>query len=182
MRIGLDIDNVLNDFDRKVLTEYKKFTNNKTLKYADIDWRSEEISTFLNNNMEEISLKLPLRRNTKYYMDKLLEDGHELILITHRVYPHYNNPYEVTTKWLEKHKINYSKLVMSKNSNKSEECKKYSIDIMIDDRVSQCEKMIDDGINCYVMLTKYNRSKAKKMKSFSSWKNLYEGLTSYEKK
>lgn len=181
MKIGLDIDNVLNDFDGKVLSEYKKFTNNKDLKYADIDWRSAELQEYLNNNMEQISLLLPMRRNTKYYMDKLLEDGHKLILITHRVYPHYNNPYEVTKEWLEKHKINYSELILSKHSNKSEECKENNIDIMVDDRVSQCEKMIADGINCYVMLTKYNKSKAKNMKKISSWKNLYEVISEWKK-
>ena len=33
-------------------------------------------------------------------MDKLLEDGHKLYLISNRVYPHYTKPYEVTQKEL----------------------------------------------------------------------------------
>ena len=76
MRIGLDIDNVLNDFDRKVLTEYKKFTNNKTLKYADIDWRSEEISTFLNNNMEEMLRNIKESKFISYECGKVFGNAY----------------------------------------------------------------------------------------------------------
>ena len=81
-----------------------------------------------------------------------------------------------TLDWLAKHKINYTKLILSKSPDKTEECRKYKIDVMIDDRAGQCKKMQAQGVNCILMFTKYNRKEVEDLPYATSWKNLYERI------
>lgn len=93
MRIGLDIDNVITDFDKKMLEEFLKEDKNKRNKgiinpngnwIKDLfDWSENEEKEFMNKNMEKFAKHLEPREDAKYYMDKLLDDGHRLYLISH---------------------------------------------------------------------------------------------------
>lgn len=193
MNIGLDIDNVITDFDAGVLKAFliedknkrnKGIINKKAKRINQemFDWTKEEVDEFYNKNMEQIAQYLKPRRNCKQYMDNLINDKHNLILITYRAYPHYLNPQETTINWLKKHKINYTKLVLSQDSDKTKECQEHNIDIMVDDRAKQCKKMRANGINCILMLTKYNKNDKENLPYATSWQNLYEIITNKTKK
>ena len=192
MRIGLDIDNVISDFDKKILKEFYKEDKNKRNKGIVnpegngiknmFDWSSEEIDEFFNKNMEEFAKVLDSRENAKYYMDKLLEEGHSLYLISHRAYPHYTNPYEVTEKWLKENDINYTKLILSETTNKSKECKMYNIDVMFDDVRANCRMLKENGIKCYLMATKYNLKDLEGLEVVKDWKELYEVVNHLNRK
>lgn len=192
MNLGIDIDNVITAFDNGLLKEFliqDKLKRNSGIvnPKADhitkgmFDWSEDEVHEFYANHMERIAKGLSPRRNCKKYMDKLLADGHKLILISHRAYPDYKEPEKTTIEWLKKHKINYTKLVISKSADKTEECIQNNIDIMIDDRAGQCQKMSANGINCILMLTKYNRNRKGDLPFATSWKNLYEEITKWKK-
>lgn len=193
MKIGLDIDNVITDFDRDILKEF--LLEDKSKRNAGIvnpkathivrgmfDWSQEEVDEFFANNMERIALNLKPRRNCKKYIDRLLEEGNEIYLISHRAYPHYKEPFETTLKWLEKNKINYTKLILSSTPDKTPECREYKIDVMVDDRVNQCHKMTSQGINCIVMKTRYKVGDLQGLSLATSWDNLYEELNKWKKK
>lgn len=188
MNIGLDIDNVIADFDRDILKEFLLEDKNKRgtgiidkharhISHGMFDWSQEEVDNFFNNNMERIAKTLKPRRNCKKYMDKLLEEGHKLILISHRAYPHYLTPEKTTIDWLKKHNINYTKLIISNSADKTQECFENNIDIMVDDRAGQCKKMRANGVNCILMLTKYNRKEKEDLPYATSWKNLYKEIS-----
>lgn len=184
MRIGLDIDNVITSFDEGILEEYYIEDKNKRNKGIvnpngrwikhQFDWTIEETEEFFNNNMERIAKKLKPRKDAKKYMDKLLSEGHELYLISNRVYPHYKDAYNTTKKWLEDNNINYTKLILSESNNKSKECIEHNIDIMFDDGVSNCNYLIDAGVKCYLMATKYNINYRGDLLFVNDWKELYE--------
>lgn len=185
LNIGLDIDNVITAFDEAILKEFlledknkrnAGIVNNNVHVNHMFDWSQDEIDEFYNNNMERIAKDLHPRRNCKKYMDKLLADGHNLILISHRAYPHYNEPLKTTIDWLQKHKINYTKLILSESPDKTKECREHNIDIMIDDRVGQCKKMRNQGVNVMLMLTKYNIKEKEDLPNATSWENLYEEI------
>ena len=192
MRIGLDIDNVITDFDKKLLDEFLKEDKNKRNSgivnpkgnwIKDFfDWSDDEIEEFLNKNVQEFAKDLEPIENAKYYMDKLLEDGHKLYLISNRVYPHYTKPYEVTEKWLKDNNINYTKLIISETTNKSKECKENNVDIMFDDGRSNCRKLQENGIKAYLMATKYNLRNIDGLDVVNDWKELYEVVNKMEKK
>ena len=185
MRIGIDIDNVILDTDAALLDEFIIEDRNKRgkgiiNKDADyimsgmFDWSKEEIEKFLINNMERIAKNLKLIEGSKEYIDKLLKDGHELYLISNRAYPYYKNPLKVTEESLNKNKIKYTKLILTDTNNKSKECIKYNIDIMFDDRASNCFKLLENKINCCLMKTKYERRKFDNLEVVNNWKELYE--------
>lgn len=193
MNIGLDIDNVITAFDNNILNEFLLEDKNKRnagiinnnarhINHGMFDWSQDEIDEFYNSNMERIAKDLKPRRNCKKYMDKLLQDGHKLYLISHRAYPHYINAEKTTLDWLKKNKINYTKLILSEAPDKTKECREYKIDIMIDDRAGQCKKMRANGVNCMLMFTKYNRKEKENLPFATSWKNLYEEITKLCKK
>lgn len=186
MKIGLDIDNVITAFDESILKEYfiedKKKRNNgivnpngRWIKYQ-FDWSQEETEEFFNNNMEKIARDLKPRNGAKYYMDKLLKDGHELYLISHRAYPHYKKLQNTTLNWLKDNNINYTKLILSETTNKSKECLDNKIDVIFDDVINNCKSLIENGINCYLMETKYNVKENNSLKSIRDWKHLYNTI------
>lgn len=187
MRIGLDIDNVIADFDTAILKGFQKEDKNKRDKgiinpYARhivsgmFDWSKDEIEEFFCKNMERIAKILKPRKDAKKYINRLFDEGYEIYLISHRAYPHYNNPFEVTTTWLKKNKIKYTKLILSKTTDKSPECLKYKIDIMLDDVVSNCLKMRDSGINVFLMKTNYNEIYKKDLPIIEGWDDMYKKI------
>ncbi len=192
MRIGLDIDNVISDFDSLLYEEFKKEDKNKRNRgiiNSDInwikdmyDWSSEEVEEFYVKNMEEFAKRFPVRKDSKYYMDRLLSEGHSLYLITNRVSPHYKEPYEVTTKWLNDNNIHYTKLILSKSTNKTKECRENNVDIMFDDSRRNCNRLIEGGINCYMMGTDYNKNRMKGINSVNNWQELYKVIKNMKKK
>jgi len=191
MRIGLDIDNVVSAFDEAILREF--LILDKTKRNAGIinkkarhivndmfDWSYQEKEEFFAENMERIAHTLRTRKDARKYMQKLREDGHEIILISNRIFPDYKNPEKTTLDWLKKRKIPYDRLVLSQSPDKTPECKKYNIDIMVDDREDKCKEMKLNGVNCILMLTKYNRSQKEGLLFASSWAKLYEEIKKYD--
>ena len=192
MRIGLDIDNVVTNFDKKILEEFFKEDKNKRNKGIVnpegnwiknmFDWSVDEVESFFNKNMQEFAKTMEPRKDAKYYMDKLLEEGHSLYLISHRSYPHYTRPYEITKEWLKTKKINYTKLILSKTTNKSKECRENNIDVMFDDVKINCHQLQESGIKCYLMGTNYNQKNLEGLKVVKDWKELYKVINNMEKK
>ncbi len=192
MNIGLDIDNVITDFDKTILKYFfieDKLKRNRGIinpkarhiNHGMFDWSEEEVQDFYVRNMEKIALELSPRRNAQKVINRLIEDGHKIYLISHRAYPHYINPMETTLKWLEKHKINYTKLILSNSPDKTQECLDYNIDIMVDDRAGQCKKMRSKGINVMLMLTRYNKPEKEDLPYATSWENLYKEINRCKK-
>ena len=184
MRIGLDIDNVILDTDKVILDEFLKEDKNKRNNgiinpQADyifsgmFDWSKEEIEEFLVNNMEKIAKRLEVIDGSKKYIDKLLQEGNEIYLISNRTYPYYKNPIKITVDNLEKNEINYTKLVLTETNDKSLECKNLKIDIMFDDRASNCLKLVNNGIRCCLFKTIYEKRKFDNLEMVENWYELY---------
>lgn len=184
MRIGLDIDNVISNFDKALLEEFLIEDKNKRnsgiinpnaryISYGMFDWSQEEIDEFMNNNIERIAKKLELIDNSKLYIDKLLEDGNEIYLITNRTFPHYKNPVEVTVNWLKENNINYTELLFSETRNKSSYCIENQIDFFVDDIVSNCMMLEEASVKCFLMETKYNFGQDKIKNVVKNWEDLY---------
>ena len=123
MRIGVDIDNVISDFNEKLLEEYqihdKELRNSGIIKKnADyirkgmFDWSKDEEINFYNNNIERIVKKLGVIEEAKEYIDKLHYDGHLIYIITGRDNGEYKEPYNMTKNWLDDNNIYYDKLIL----------------------------------------------------------------------
>ena len=197
MNIGIDIDNVISNFNEVLLEEYlihdkeigKCGIINKNAEYIRrgmFDWSEIEEKTFYKQNIERIVKKLNPIEGAKEYIDKLKKDGHKIYIITGRDNGDYSNPYDMTKDWLDKFHIYYDKLILTnayKNDKhgKSEKCIENNVDIMIDDSVNICMDSINYGIDTLIMDTPYNRQ-VNNIKRVHSWKEIYEYITSYKKK
>ena len=160
MKIGIDIDNVISNFNDTLLTEYllhdKELRNsgiiNKNADYIRkgmFDWNEDEEINFYKNNIERIAKKLGVIEGAKEYIDKLHDDGHIICIITGRNNGEYTEPYNMTKKWLEDNNIYYDNLILTDAYDKcakTKQCLKHNIDIMIDDSVHICSDCIENGI------------------------------------
>ena len=167
MRIGLDLDNVISDYDGlmeeaisndNIKTEGKGIVNPNGRWISDkYGWSYERLFCFLEKNMSTLIYKLEVKRGVKDIIDRLLSSGNEVYIITHRYYPIYKTPFETTKNWLNSKNINYTKLIISDSFDKSNECLENNIDIFIDDSYRNCLCTIRNGIETYMMNTYYNK-------------------------
>lgn len=191
MIIGLDIDNVISDFDGAMLKVFLDEDKNKRGKgivdpnahylKGMLDWSEEELEDWMKKTCEPYAKVLRLKPNAKKYIDLLMKRGHTVILITHRTQRYFLNPEEVTLKWLKDKKINYHKIVFSNSADKSVECFENGIDLMFDDRVGHVKMMIESGVNCVAVQTKYNKKQCENIPSVKNFKQIYEYVLSCEK-
>lgn len=192
MRIGIDIDNVISNFNEMLLETYlihdKELRNtgiiNPNAKYIRtgmFDWSNEEELSFYKDNIEGIAKKLKVKEKAKEYIDRLHSDGHLIYIITGRDNGEYSEPYNMTKKWLDENNIYYDNLILTDAYDihaKSLECLKNDIDIMIDDSVRICSDLITSGITTILMDTPYNRKiNIKRVKNLEEF---YEFVSTYK--
>lgn len=196
MRIGIDIDNVISNFNDILLKEFlnhDKELRNKGIinKHPDyitrgmFDWTENEINQFYNSNIERIAKSLEPIEGAEEYIDKLKKDGHLIYIITGRDNGEYTDPHEMTKEWLKKFNIYYDKLIFTNayendKNGKSEKCIENNIDIMIDDSVNICEDCVKSGITTLIMDTPYNRN-VNDITRVHNWKEIYKYITNYKK-
>ena len=194
MRIGIDIDNVISNFNEELLNEYLEYDKelrntgiiNKEADYIRrgmFDWTEQEEQEFYNNNIERIAKNLKVKDGAKKYIDKLKEKGHYICIITGRDNGEYKEPYNMTKEWLDNNLIKYDKLILTDAYDKKEKaikCLENNIDIMIDDSVGNCKSCIQNNIKTFLMDTPYNRFAD--MPRVNSWKEFYEVVSNMSKK
>lgn len=195
MNIGIDIDNVISNFNEVLKQEFlehdKKLRNtgiinpNKHMTEGMFDWTDEELLPFYLENIERIAQNLDVKEGAKEYIEKLKEDGHTIVIITGRDNGEYSDPYSMTKKWLKEKGIEYDKLILTdayKNNKhaKTEKCFENNIDIMIDDSKRNCRDCVENNITTLLMDTPYNRTE-NDMIRVHNWKEIYEFITNYKK-
>ena len=195
MRIGIDIDNVISNFNDILLKEYLKHDkelrntgiineNSEYLRRGMFDWTEKEEESFYNSNIENFVQKLKPIEDSPYYIKKLKEDGNEIYIITGRNNGEYENPYELTKAWLNKYNFVFDKLLFTNvydNHAKTEVCLENNIDLMIEDSTRICLDLISNGIKVYTMNTRYNQ-KEQTLDRVSNWKEIYERISKLNKK
>mgnify|MGYP001623256728 CR=1 FL=1 len=192
MRIGIDIDNCISNFDDVLLEEYLK--HDKELRNTGIindkpyhitvgmfDWSKEENDDFYYNNIQRIAMSLKPLNNAKEVIDKLKADGNEIYIITSRDNGEYVNPEKMTREWLEKYDIYFDKLILTGRHEKGPVCKENNIDIMIEDSIKNCEDIENNGVKCYIMDTRYNKHETR-FERVKRWNEIYSKISSFYKK
>ncbi len=194
MKIGIDIDNVISNFNEVLLNEF--LNHDKELRNTGIinndvyitrgmfDWSKEELDEFYYNNIERIAESLDVLENAPEYIRKLKEEENEIYIISGRDNGEYSDPYKMTFDWLNKYNIVYDKLILSNAYNSLEKakiCLENDIDIMIDDSTRILLEVDNRGITALLMDTPYNR-KENGLKRVHNWKEIYEFITSFKNK
>ncbi len=191
MKIGIDIDNVISNFNEVLLNEYIK--HDKTLRNSGVinkdtyirnmfDWSEEEEEIFYHSNIERIAKSLKALDGAKEYIDKLKQEGHLIYIITGRDNGEYSDPINMTKDWLNKFNIYYDELIFTNaydKQSKAKVCLNNNIDIMIDDSISMCTNCIQQGIRTFLMDTTYNRKI--NIPRVHNWKEIYDKISNYKR-
>jgi len=190
MRIGIDIDNVIANFEEDIEKEYlehgaKIIDISKWIDEGRYDWCIEKSKEFYKCNIERIATNFTIINFSDKYINKLKEDGNEIYIISGRDNGEYTNPYEMTKNWLEEHHIYYDKLILTDAYNthaKTKKCKKNNIDIMIDDSPRICKDLQENNIKVLMMDRKLLRQSDCNIERVSSWPEIYDKISGMYKK
>ena len=180
MRIGIDIDGVLTDFEKWQLDVGSKFflKYNKNIVVPDgydsdvvFNVTKEMDSEFWNEYLYDYAQNEPARKFSNEVIDKLRRKGYEIYIITARYLTDKNNDLgkemrKIVKDWLKNNKINYDKIIFSPE-DKLEICKENNIDIIIEN-INNISKIIP--VICFN--AGYNK--------MCSGKNIFRAYTWYD--
>ena len=184
MKIGIDIDGVILDYQRVLNTygdlydfiELKKdgiVSKNELYLRKKYNWTDEERMDFVNKYFLKLSKQTPLIPGAKDVINMLKNEGNELIIISARggMIEEMKN---VAINKFEKEGLSFDKYYW-KQEDKLDVAKKEKIDVMIDDSYDVCKKLSSNGIK-----TIYFREKDMKkleenenLKEVSNWGEIY---------
>lgn len=186
MRIGIDIDGVLTDIEQWQLDVGGKFFSNFNKSVLNKDGYeitkifnvSDELdSQFWNEYLYDYVTKEPSRKYASEVIKKLKDDGNEIYIVTARYLTDRNNEdgekmRKIVVNWLAEQKIDYDEIIFSPE-DKKENCKKYNIDIMIEDKVDNINK-ISSIIPVICFHAGYNNEcKGKNIYRVYNWYDIY---------
>ena len=183
MKIGIDIDGVVLDFERLVRTYAELYDvielNGNGLIAKDenrfqerYSWNEMELKRFKNKYFVSLSKEAKLMPGVKDVLKLLKKDGHELIIISARGND-YKEMKDVVEEIFNKENLTFDKYYW-KQVEKVKVALSEKIDIMIDDSYEICQQMSDKKIK-----TLYFRDKnMKKIQSdyvidVSNWGEIY---------
>ena len=193
MKIGIDIDGVILDYER-VLKTYGDLYDFIELKKDGIinrhepylrnryDWTDEERMKFVNKYFLKLSKQTSLIPGAKDVIDMLQKEGNELIIISARG-GMIEEMKDVAIEKFNEEGISFNKYHW-KQDDKLEVAKKEKIDVMIDDSYDVCKKLSSNGIK-----TIYFRDKEMKileqnenLKEVSNWGEIYRYIKGMQSK
>ena len=191
MKIGIDIDGVILDYERILKTygdlydfiELKKdgiVNRNEHYLRNRYNWTEEERMDFVNRYFLELSKITPLVPGAKTIINMLKKEGNELIIISARG-GMIEEMKDVALEKFEEENLTFNKYYW-KQEDKLEVAKRENIDIMIDDSYDVCKKLSANGIR-----TIYFRDKDMKLleqneylKEVSNWGEIYRYIKNLE--
>lgn len=171
MKIGIDIDGVLNNLDEYYIICGTKFCFEKGIPFCmhidkynltdKFDWnKSTEIQFYQENYLNFLTSSNYLRIGASEVLQELYKDNN-IVIITARqqadIPTHYKLTIEqITEQWLKNNLIPYNKLIFT-NSNKTDVLLSEKIELMIEDNPEYLNKVAHMPITFLCFDTNYNR-------------------------
>lgn len=177
MIIGIDIDDTLTNTSELLLAYAQKYdyevlkgngSINKEKVYSIINgekvkdgmgWTTEENNDFKDMYHATVLENAPIKPFAKEIINKLIEEGNEIIFITARnnKSDRISDSYSISKRLLDKNEIKYNKII-TECEDKLLECKKNHVDIFIDDKIETCLELEQGGVHSFLMNTPFNNS------------------------
>lgn len=194
MRIGIDIDGVLNsqynfciDYGTKYCNELGMFKleNINVIDTTDMFlWGEEVAHKFWNKYREELVITLPAKKYASEVIKKLKEEGNLIYIVTARKnndewFPDNLKNYveKITKEWLNENEIYFDEIVFDVK-DKGLYCKENNIEYMIEDDPKNIRKLIGNT-NVIIFDYPYNRNdEFNKITRAYSWYDIYSKISS----
>lgn len=121
----------------------------------------------------EYGLQMKIVRDAKEYIDLLISDGHVVSIITSRS----DNGLEVAQEWAKNNSINLPFVGCGNGVSKSEACKKFALDIFIDDDLDKLSDL-ESVSNLFLFSWPYNESEQlpSHVQRVFSWYDFYNKI------
>lgn len=152
MRIGVDIDDTICRTTEIVHEKLEEYSESLGINPLDIMNDEELKKNFFDIYSVDIYENAVVKRNAQEVLKRLRSKGNEIYLITSRsnsFASSENSGFEITEKWLKDHDIEADAIISSAyGETRAEVCKKYDIDLMIDDDPYNYKKIISLGKKC----------------------------------
>ena len=196
MRIGVDIDGVLNDIGQWHYSCGFKFCIDNHIQRGfhpheymiekQFELTDEENYKFWREYIFDLMVSIPTRPYAGNILKILKEMGHEIVILTARDNRYLTNQYANTMnfyveEWLHKNNIPYDEIVAGPGKKK-DKCIKHKLDIMIEDKASNILE-ISDVIPVLCFDAPYNLGIVKNnVHRVYSWYQIYQYFLLKEKK
>lgn len=186
MKIGIDIDDTLTDTSCKI----KEFVEKYDIHYCSDQRLKNSVNDIMNGNFsddiilkffkercEEMASSCEVKENAVEIINKLYDEGNEIYFITARSDTYYEDAYEFCNDYLVSKGIKFHKLFTSQK-DKANTCEIEKIDLMIDDNIQICNKIMEKGIDFLLFNSGMNKDTLVKCKRVNSWNEIYDYIHS----
>lgn len=152
MRIGVGFDDTICRTTEIVHDRVEKYALAERLNALDIMNDEFLKEGFFSIYLEDIYTNAEIKREVKGVLKRLRSRGNEIYIITSRnndFVSTVKNVEELTANWLNEHGIEVDKIITAAGGETSADiCKKYDIDLMIDDDPYNYQKITQAGRKC----------------------------------
>lgn len=187
MKIGVDIDGVLIDFEERLKYQATMFDFNERkgdlLKENDsywvqekYGWSEEQWNRFSNKYLIQLTRESCLKPGAEEVLNLLKRERHELIIISARG-REFEEMISLVEDKIRKHGICFDKYYW-KTPDKLQVCIDENIDIMIDDNSTICEKLSKNSIKTFYFRNIYGKQLNENMylKEVHDWGEVYREI------
>ncbi len=176
MRIGVDLDDTICRTTEIVHDRIERYAEMIHLNPLDIMNDEDLKQGFFSIYMEDIYSNAEIKRDVSKVLKRIRNRGNEIYIFTSRrndYVPTVNNVLQITEDWLKKNDIEVDGIIVSSYGEaRALACKKYNIDLMIDDDPYNYKMITGRGVNCLLFddREKYDL----KSNYVTSWKAIEE--------
>ena len=184
MKIGLDIDGVILNFENEIRVKSELYDllelkgkgcvhPNEFLDCDRYEWSKEELDIFREKYFVEATKDSNLMPGAKQIIQMLRKDGHNLVIITARGITIKEMKQTAINKFRE-YNLEFDQYFWQKE-NKLDICKKENVDVMIDDKASICKLISENKIKT-LYFRDVNREKLEEneyLKEVNNWGEIY---------
>lgn len=152
MRIGVDLDDTICRTTEIVQDRLEKYAKSENLNPLDI--MNDEVlhKSFFSIYLEDIYTNAEVKRDVVKVLKRIKNRGNEIYIVTARrndYVPTVKDVITITKEWLEKNEIEADGIIVSAyGETKADVCKRYNIDLMIDDDPYNYKMIISNGKKC----------------------------------
>lgn len=196
MNIGIDIDDTISNTYETVIPYAQKYQIEELHKSPILDrngefathkytkalhnWNDEEENIFWEKYYLQMLPKVSAKALASESIKKISQNN-KIYLITARWDTEKKEVEQITRKWLKDNEIVYDELILNAGT-KLESCKKYNIDIFIDDSFKNCKELAENGIKTFIMDSRTNGNyNDEKITRVYSWPHVCQEVSKIEK-
>ena len=187
MKIGIDVDGVLIDFEERIRcrAEIFHYVERKKAKPTDNNfywvkykygWNAEERKYFENKYLIQESKESIIKPGAKEIIELLRKEGNEIIIISSRGME-FDDMITIVEEKIKEANIKIDKCYW-KVEDKIKICQDEKIDVMIDDNPKLCEKLVKNNINTLYFRNIYGEKleENENLQEVHDWGNVYRIL------